>query len=516
MADEKADQSVKKANSAPVSSSSQQPVRLPDEPNKPKRRRRRRSRRRGNNSKVPDSVVAEQNKLQDEVKRQEDARLGDLAKELKDDELEQKSAASEAPDKPKSEKLPESKPEPATQLPELKVNGKPYRPQTAKKNDQTDRKVRTALAGSKKQPTAKKIASLESPILSAMLAQKDVKLDDHKDDSKKESVDDKSKQTDKSERLAETKPEENVKNTDKSTKNSNRFTPRIDAGGMGTAPTFSLQDIQRARRRRRLLVTVVMMILFAAAWLFWAGIQKARESVGEAIEQRQAEVAPSATPQPHGNQKATLSGLIAAEGLRFPSVTLDRIAIYIRYGSEESFRDTGIRLMEGENEWSFSQAQADETYEVQAVLLDEGREIAHSDIVTAQAPAANILLTFPPEAIQAVPSARPEPKNEPVLQLDELPSISGVVTIHGQLPNLTQMVIWLGENTGGEQIRQDAYSFLISGSEIAYTISDLNADREYVMDAVVQTSDGEVLGTADKTIIAKPGTTNANFVITSN
>ena len=134
MADEKADQSIKKPNSTPVASSSQQPVRLPDEPNKPKRRRRRRSRRRGGNSKVPDSVIAEQDKLRSEAAKQENARLGDLAKELKDDQTEVKGAAPEDKSAARDDKKTD-KSESTVTLPELKVNGKPYRPQERQKRE---------------------------------------------------------------------------------------------------------------------------------------------------------------------------------------------------------------------------------------------------------------------------------------------------------------------------------------------------------------------------------------------
>jgi len=478
-------------------------VRLPDEPGKPKRRRRRRPRHRNKNtSKVPDSVAEDQQKLQAEAKKQQEARLGSLEQELKA-ETPSKTDSEDEKSAPAVDK-PEEKSAPVT-LPELKVNGKPYRP------DKTaDKKIRTALAGKDKQSPPKKTTA-ESPILSAMLSQKEADLESRQlEIAKPERREQVTTKEAKKERQPEIEPAENADNTVKTAK---RFTPHVDAGGMGTAPTFSLQDIQRARRRRRLLIMSVLVILLAAGWLFWAGLQKARRGIEQKVAEYQSQASPTSVPASESGQKATLSGRVVTNGLQFPSVTLDRIAIYIRYDGEESFRDTGIRLMDGEDTWIFSQANDGMNYEIQAVLLDNGRELAASNVVTASAPAANVELVFPPgsELVSEVP--RPEPKNEPVLQLDEAPSISGVVTIQGQLPNMTQIVIWLGENTGAEQIRQDAYSFLLSGSEIAYTISDLDANAEYVVDAVVMDSQGNALATADRTMIVRPGATNVNFTI---
>ncbi|MBQ6449712.1 hypothetical protein IJJ08_02305 [bacterium] len=304
---------------------------------------------------------------------------------------------------------------------------------------------------------------------------------------------------------------------------AHRFTPHLSSGLKGSTPTFSLQDIQRARRRRRIWGSLLLLILLAAAYFLWAGIQQARQSVGEMIgetNKRELEqlVPTSEVPQPH--TKATLSGKVVTGGLHFPSVTVDRIAIYIRYGEENSFRDTGIRLMRGEEKWSFSQADSGESYEIQAVLIDNGRQIAYSDVVTATAPAAEIVLTFPAGSGE-VPTENirdnlaDQAPAEPVLQLSESPTISGVVRLEGDFPAGAQVVIWLGEDHGG-QVRQDAYTFGISSSETAYTISELKADVNYVMDAVLQSADGQILGLAGQSLLARSPATDANFVIKLN
>ena len=75
------------------------------------------------------------------------------------------------------------------------------------------------------------------------------------------------------------------------------------------------------------------------------------------------------------------------------------------------------------------------------------------------------------------------------------------------------MVIWLGENSPGDQMHQDAYTFSVAGSVVDFMISNLTPDQEYMLDAVLKGSDGQILSLASQTIIARPGATDANFDI---
>lgn len=506
MPEEKADQSVKNA-AAPNTAGSQvqAQTRLPDEPGKPKRKRRRRSRHRSHRSQVPDSVTAERQTavaMTGTVSSQSDH---DDLKKQKDSENQSANAKAVSNDEPsKKQDLPDKVEMPAP----VKLNGKPYYshksvPQEQKniaaplgstqdkdkrtkwgKKESAGKKVRQALAGQQEVAPTDKKKTKEIPVLAS-------------GSTPKEEV-----TTDSDVVVTqETHAGEQV-----------RFTPHLRAGDLkSTVPTFSLQDIQRARRRRRLVSAGVILVLLAAAYVFWAGTHKARENnpVSAPVES----VASSA-PVAVGGEKATLSGTVQTEGLQFPSVTLDRVAIYIRYDGEGSFRDTGIRLMQGEPKWSFSQANDGKTYDVQAVLIDNGREIAYSNVVTVEAPAAGIYLVFPASAKQTLEQMRPQVQTEPVLQVGEVPAIAGTVRINGQVPEQAQIVIWLGENTGEEQISQEAYTFGVGGAETGYTISSLTPDKEYVLDAVVQTADGQVLGQADRSLFLHPGATDANFDVT--
>ena len=592
MAEENTDQSQKNRPAATVTP----PVgtRLPDEPGKPKRRRRRR-RSRSKRTQLPDSVTAGREQAQVLAQKQSQARLGSLDKELNDKtqiaetkpSLDTQKELDNNPEVSPSSLPDESQPSTqagdkthreVTTLPELRVNGKPYRPaekragQTSAKVDKklplqekstskkqsdsskkpvdVEKKVHLAFAGKKEVSSTKKIAgeTIYETRSNERRRGKNNKLDknDHQSNSKASVASEVSSQSKTEAPILGTSLTKTARETQKTTGESSRqnekthdkesdskaagakstaerFTPRLATGLKGATPTFSLQDIQRTRRRHRLWGSLLFLILLVAAYFLWAGVQRARQSVGEIVSEtnrQQLEQSAPASETPMHHAKATLSGKVIANSLYFPSITVDRIAIYIRYGGENSFRDTGIRLMRGEERWSFSQANEGETYEIQAVLIDNGRQIAYSDIATATAPAAEIVLTFaagsgemPAENIRD--NLADQAPAEPVLQLSESPTISGVIKLEGDFPVGAQVVIWLGEDHGG-QVRQDAYTFGVSSSETAYTISELKADVNYVMDAVLQSADGQVLGLAGQSLLARSPATDANFVIKIN
>lgn len=380
------------------------------------------------------------------------------------------------------------------QLPPLMVNGKPYK--SGEKVEAPRRGLKAAFVGKVKESQPKSEAA--TPNLDQILEQTEPQVSE-------------SAQTEK---ILEAQKTETNAGPELEDLGEQRFTPHLSTTDLKAAtPTFSLQDIQRTRRRRKLVIIGVSLVILVALYVMWSGFHLAQHSTDESMPPSPVAEETSESID-NKAKKATLAGTVDTSRISFPSPILDRIAIYVSAGETAGMRDTGIRLLPDETEWQFAHASDGQEYRVQAVLVDSGREITYSEVVTVTAPANGIRLVFPsnPELTTSMLNAKHA--GTPVrVELEESPSISGTVQVRGSIPAGSQVVVWLGENNSGGEMHQDAYTFNVLGGEVAYTISNLQTDKEYVLDAVLKGSDGQILSLASQTVIARPPATDANFDI---
>lgn len=176
------------------------------------------------------------------------------------------------------------------------------------------------------------------------------------------------------------------------------------AKNSGAPQTFSLQAMQKARRRRKIIGWIIAAVL-TVLFLSWLSRQQTpTDKTGLMVDQVRDERARA------GKGKiVTVSGLVVTDGVIFESMS-DRIAIYVMPPESDQFQDTGIRLVPGESQWRFSQAQEGTLYSVQAVILSGERVVAYSNTAAVTAPAGRVVLTFAPTPVTAETQVRTEPQ----------------------------------------------------------------------------------------------------------
>ncbi|MBQ6437788.1 hypothetical protein IJJ12_00205, partial [bacterium] len=288
-----------------------------------------------------------------------------------------------------------------------------------------------------------------------------------------------------------------------------------DSTAVNTTATISLQEIQKAQRRRNWLIVAVLIIVGILLFL-WLRARHGGKSELEQLNERPSATAPG--------QTASLDGYILTDGYQFASAASDRVAIYLRAENDSDFQDTGIRLVPGESAWHYTQATSDTTYQIQAGVISAGQIVAVSNVVTATAPQNNLNLIFgdptnpnlAPTTTTSFTTGALTGASTSLPDVVASQRISGTVTISGLIPQGSTLTIWVGENrTNQSQTQQTAFNFDATDRTIPYQINHVTPGVTYIIDAMLQGSDGQSLGAASQTILAGSGVTDANFTIQS-